>query len=126
MHRVLARGGTFITQQVDHHSYDGLYRLLSLPVPDQPSSWLPLARRQLREAGLTVESARAGEERHLFRDIAGIIYYLRAVSWAIPEFTIDRFAGRLRELHQSDAAWPAAIRQRRFLVIATNPELPLG
>lgn len=122
VHRVLAPGGRFVTEQVDCHSYDDFCRLLGLPVPDQPSSWLPLARRQLQEAGLTTESAMTGEERHLFRDIAGIIYYLRTVSWAIPEFSSDAFAGQLRELHQDAAAWPAAIRLRRFLVVATRPE----
>jgi SAM-dependent methyltransferase len=118
VHRVLAPGGTFITQQLDYHCYDELYQVLGLPVPDQPSSWLPLARRQLQEAGLIVETARAGEERYLFHDVAAIIYYLRAVSWAVPEFTLERFAARLRELHETPAAWPVANCQHRFLVVA--------
>jgi SAM-dependent methyltransferase len=119
--RVLAPGGTFITQQVDMHSYDDLYRLLGLPVPDQPETWLPLARRQLRDAGLALQVARAGEERQHFRDVAGIVYYLRVVSWAIPEYTLDRCAGRLRELHETPGAWPVTARQRRFLVVAAKP-----
>jgi SAM-dependent methyltransferase len=49
--RVLAPGGTFITQQVDHHSYDDLHALLGLPAPPQPGSWLPLARRQVQDLG---------------------------------------------------------------------------
>src|SRR5215813_11691547 len=36
--RVLASGGTFITQQADFHSYDDLYRLLGLEVSDQRDS----------------------------------------------------------------------------------------
>jgi SAM-dependent methyltransferase len=119
--RVLAPGGTFITQQVDTHSYDDLYRLLDLPVPDQPESWLPLAQRQLRDAGLTVQAARAGEEREHLGDVAAVVYYLRVISWAIPEFTVDRCAGRLRELHETAGAWPATVRQRRFLVVAAKP-----
>jgi SAM-dependent methyltransferase len=122
--RVLAPGGTFITQQVDTHTYDELYRLLGLPVPDEPGSWLPLARRQLRDAGLTVRQAVAGQELERFNDVAAIIYYLRVVSWAVPEFTVDRFAGRLRELHATPGAWPVAIRQRRFLVTATKDVTP--
>jgi hypothetical protein len=102
------------------HISDDFYRLLGLPVPDQPGSWFPLAQRQLRDAGLTVRQAMAGEELERFNDVAAIIYYLRAVSWAVPEFTLDRFEGRLRELHATPGAWPVVIRQPRFLVIATK------
>jgi SAM-dependent methyltransferase len=116
--RVLAPGGTFITQQVDMHSYDDLYRLLGLPVPEQPDSWLPLAQRQLREAGLTVAVALAGEERQRFHDVAGIIYYLRVICWAVPEYSLAECAGRLRVLHDTADAWPVTIRQQRFLVVA--------
>jgi SAM-dependent methyltransferase len=119
--RVLAPGGTFVTQQVDTHTSDGLYDVLGLPVPEQPASWLPLAQRQLGDAGLTVRRAVAGEEVERFADVAAIIYYLRLVSWAVPEFTLERFAGRLRELHDTPAAWPVTVRQHRFLVVAAKP-----
>jgi hypothetical protein len=39
----------------------------------------------------------------------------------VPEFTVERFAGRLRELHGTPAAWPVTVRQRRFLVVAAKP-----
>jgi SAM-dependent methyltransferase len=119
--RVLAPGGTFVTQQVDTRTYDGLYQALGLPVPEQPASWLPLAQRQLRGAGLTVRHAVAGEEQERFADVAAIIYYLRLVSWAVPEFTVERFADRLRELHDTPGAWPVTVSQRRFLVVAAKP-----
>ena len=119
--RVLAPGGAFVSQQVDTRTSDDLYDVLGLPVPQQPASWLPLAQRQLRDAGLTVPRAVAGEEVDRFTDVAAIIYYLRLVSWAVPEFTVERFAGRLRELHDTPAAWPVTVRQRRFLVVATKP-----
>ena len=119
--RVLALGGTFVTQQVDTRTYDGLYHALGLQVPEEPVSWLPLAERQLRDAGLVVRQAVAGEELDRFADVAAIIYYLRLVSWAVPGFTVERFAGRLRELHDTPGAWPVTVRQRRFLVVATKP-----
>jgi SAM-dependent methyltransferase len=121
--RVLAPGGTFVSQQIDYHAADDWYRLLGLPVPDQPDSWLPQARRQLQDAGLVVQRAVAGEERELFHDVAGVIYYLRVVSWAVPEYSFDRFAGRLREMHETPGAWPVRYRQRQFLVIATQGQL---
>ena len=120
--RVLAPGGAFVSQQVDTRTYDGLYHALGLPVPEGPASWLPLAQRQLRDAGLSVHRAVAGEQLDRFADVAAIVYYLRLVTWAVPEFTLERFAGRLRELHDTPGAWPVIVRQRRFLVVATKPD----
>jgi SAM-dependent methyltransferase len=119
--RVLAPGGVFVSQQVDNRTYDGLYHALGLPIPEQSASWLPLAQRQLRDAGLTLARAVAGEQLDRFADVASIIYYLRLVTWAVPGFSVERFAGRLRELHDTPAAWPVTVRQRRFLVVATKP-----
>ena len=35
-----------------------------------------------------MQVATAGEERQRFHDVAGIIYYLRVVPWAVPEYTL--------------------------------------
>lgn len=120
--RVLAPGGMFITQQVDFHSYDDLRRLVGLDVPQQPDSWLPLAQQQVHEAGLDVETAVCGEQFQEFHDIAAVVYYLRVVSWAIPDFSLDACAARLRAAHSTPQMWPVPVRQRRFLLIATKTQ----
>jgi len=119
--RVLAPGGTFVTQQVDFRTYDDLYRLLGLHVPEEPESWLPLAREQAERAGLVVVGAVRGEEREEFHDIAAVVYYLRVVSWAIPEFSLEACSARLRAAHDSRQLWPVVVRQRRFLLVAAKP-----
>jgi SAM-dependent methyltransferase len=119
--RVLAPGGTFITQQVDFHSYDDLYRLLGLTLPEQPDSWLPLARRQVQDAGLTVQAAVRGAEQHDFHDVGGLVYYLRVVAWAIPEYSLDRCKAALRAAHDTPGRWPVSFRQRLFLLVADKP-----
>ena len=119
--RVLAPGGTFITQQVDFHSYDDLCKLVGLDVPQQPDSWLPLARQQVTDAGLAVQTAVCGEERREFHDVAAVVYYLRVVGWAIPQFSLEACAPQLRTAHDTPAMWPVPVRQRRFLLVATKP-----
>jgi len=121
VNRILSPGGVFVTQQVDFHSYDDLYRLLGLAVPEQPDSWLPLARQQIQDAGLTVETAISGEQCHEFHDVSAVVYYLRSVSWAIPQFSIDACAPQLRAAHESTRIWPVAVRLRRFLLVAAKP-----
>lgn len=119
--RVLAPGGAFVTQQVDFHSYDDLYRLVGIDGPGQPDSWLPLARRQVVDAGLTVRAAVRGEERHALRDVGALVYYLRVVGWAIPEYSFESCARALRAAHETPSMWPVSFRQRLFLLIATKP-----
>jgi SAM-dependent methyltransferase len=119
--RVLTPGGTFVTQHIDFHSSDDLYRLLGLELPEQPDSWLPLARRQVRNAGLVVQAAVRGEERHELRDVGALVYYLRVVSWAVPEYSLDRCRIALRAAHETPELWPALFRQRLFLLVAAKP-----
>jgi SAM-dependent methyltransferase len=119
--RVLAPGGTFITQQVDFHSYDDLYRIVGLDVPERPASWLPLAVRQLRDAGLIVQASVRGAERHELRDVGALVYYLRVVGWAIPEYTFEACRPALLAAHETPEIWPVPFRQRHFLLIAAKP-----
>ena len=119
--RVLAPGGTFITQQVDFHSYDDLRELLGLEVAHQPESWLPAAVQQVRDAGLRVDQAVPGYQRLRFHDVAGVIYYLRVVPWAVPEFRLDVFTTRLRAAHEKPGGWSVILRARRFLLAASKP-----
>ena len=119
--RVLAPGGTFVTQQVDYHDNDDLAQMLGIEIPEEPDSWIGLATRQVTEAGLTIEEAARADERIYFDDIAAVVYYLKAVSWAIPGYRLDKHRDRLRALHQDARAWPVMTRGHRFLLIASKP-----
>jgi SAM-dependent methyltransferase len=119
--RVLAPGGSFVTQQVDFHAYDDLYRVVGLPIPEQPASWIPLALQQVRDAGLMVQGAVRGAERREFRDVGALVYYLRVVSWAIPEYSLDTCGAALRAAHEAPELWPVSFRQRHFLLAAVKP-----
>ena len=119
--RVLAPGGTFVTQQVDYHDNDDLAQMLGIEMPEEPDSWIGLAERQVTEAGLMIEEAARADERIYFDDIAAVIYYLRAVSWSIPGYSLDKHRDRLRALHEDASAWPVMARGHRFLLVASKP-----
>jgi SAM-dependent methyltransferase len=119
--RVLAPGGTFITQQVDYHSDDELAEMLGLDLPDEPDSWLALAEQQVSQAGLVIADTASGSERVRFDDIAGIVYYLRVVNWAIPGYRLAKHKGRLRALFDDPSAWPFTTSWRRFMLVAVKP-----
>jgi SAM-dependent methyltransferase len=119
--RVLAPGGTFVTQQVDYHDNDDLAQLLGIETPDEPESWIGLAKRQLTEAGLVIEEAVRADQHVGFDDIAGIVYYLKAVSWSIPGYSLENHRDRLRALYEDPSAWPIMTRGHRFLLVASKP-----
>jgi hypothetical protein len=118
--RVLASHGTFVTQQVDYHSDDALFELLGLDPPDEQQTWLPLATAQLTAAGLTIAHSAAGEEVRYFAHIGAVIYYLKVVGWAIPQYSLQAFLPALRAAWERPGMWPLPVSGRRFIVVAKN------
>ena len=120
--RVLAPGGTFVTQQVDRHDNDDLAQILGIEMPQEPESWIGLAERQVTEAGLVIGEAARADQRIRFDDIAAVVFYLKAVSWSIPGYSLDKHRDRLRALYEDASAWPVMTRGHRFLLVAHKPD----
>ena len=57
---------------------------------------------------------RAESLRTEFLDIGAVVYFLRKVIWMVPDFTVERYRDRLRELHELIA------REGRFVAHATR------
>ncbi len=119
--RVLAPGGVFVTQQVDCHDNDDLARILGIEMAAEPDSWIGLAERQVTEAGLVTEEATRAVQRVRFDDIAAVVFYLQAVSWSVPGYSLDKYRDRLRALYGDAAAWPVVTSGHRFLLVASKP-----
>jgi SAM-dependent methyltransferase len=119
--RVLAPGGTFVTQQVDYRDNDDLAQILGIETPEEPESWIGLAQRQVTEAGLVIEEAARADQRIRFDDIAAVVFYLKAISWSIPAYSLEKHRARLRALHEDASAWPVVSTGHRFLLVASKP-----
>lgn len=115
--RVLAPGGTFLTQQVggDYRAFDELLGIEPRPAPD-PVWDLRFAEKQLAAVGLTVSDGAEGAEEIVFADAGVLAWYLRRVPWAVDGFTIDGFREPLRRLRT-----PARVRQPAFWLEARRP-----
>jgi hypothetical protein len=50
-------------------------------------------------AGLKVLDSAEANFTMRFRDVGALVWYLRAVPWVVPEFSVDRSRERLKELH---------------------------
>jgi hypothetical protein len=120
--RVLVAGGHFVTQQVG--SWDGLPPLLRLPPPrhDQSRWRLSMAISQLEAVGFQV--LRSGEARPTthFADVGALIWYLKMIPWAVPDFSPDYYRARLLELHDAaSGGHRIEFQEERFWLLAQAP-----
>lgn len=97
--RILARGGTFLTQQIH-----GLwaYDLIAAfdAEPQWPEATLEKYVPQLTAAGLTIFTAQEWSGRLSFTDVGAIVYYLKAVPWLVPGFSVETHSNYLLTLQR--------------------------
>jgi SAM-dependent methyltransferase len=122
VHRVLAPGGHFITQQVGGDNDNDLNRLLGAPEYDEFLHWtLQFATDEILGAGLNVVWSAETEMFTRFFDIGAVIYYLKAVPWQIADFSVDRYRLPLKKLHAHiQKHGHVDIPGQRFILIATR------
>jgi SAM-dependent methyltransferase len=113
--RVLRPGGIFVTQQADSGSRQ-LHELLGLQAPKVGEFRLELAIEQITDAGLHLDESGVGLATTTFRDIGALAWYLSAVPWAVPRFSIAECHDALVNLHGRTLSIPSL----RFWLRAHN------
>ncbi|MCC6803352.1 MAG: class I SAM-dependent methyltransferase [Anaerolineae bacterium] len=114
--RILRPGGRFLTQQVDGRDLSELLAAFGLT-----SGYLHVnladCRRELEQAGLSIDQALDWQGRATFSDVGALVYFLHAAPWtAPPDFSVERCADVLLKLHHQRQ--PLAFDSRRFLILA--------
>lgn len=121
--RALEPGGTWVTQQVGDQTNLEIHE--SLEAPRAPSSSygnLQEMREQLDSAGFEVERAEEALVGNRYHDAGILVWYLKAISWEIPDFTVDRYAEKLLRLHRRiEREGSFDVRFHSILVIARRP-----
>ena len=95
--RVLTPGGTFLTQQVHGQTLLDLLTLFSAtpPWPDAtPARYLPL----IAQAGLELVDVREYTGAETFADVGALVYFLKAIPWLVPDFSVATHTAPLLEL----------------------------
>jgi hypothetical protein len=115
--RVLRPGGILLTQQVGSNNDEGLNQALGALPPDlpDPNTGETTAAR-LESNGFEILTLCEEWPDFSFHDIGAVIYQLRAVSWQIPDFNVERYDGPLRALD-------ARIRREGPLVVQNHRHL---
>ena len=102
--RVLAPGGTYLAQHIGPRTNAEVYEFFLGPQDDALGTRHPDRERAAAEAaGLEVVDLRTDRLDVEFFDVGAVIYFLRKVIWTVPDFTVDRYADRLRDLHDQIA-----------------------
>jgi SAM-dependent methyltransferase len=122
--RVLRPGGTYFAQQIGPAT---MSELVEHFVGPQPQKWAELhpdlQREEAEAAGMRLVDLRMERLRVEFFDIGAVIYFLRKVVWTVPDFTVQRYRERLRELHERiESDGPFVAHSVRVLVEARKPD----
>jgi len=119
--RILALGGVFLTQQVHGlWAADLIAAFGAQPQwPDTtPETYVPALER----AGLVVDRLETWQGQLTFSDVGAIVYYLRAVPWLVPGFSVATHADHLLALQQQQEAGKSLVfADRKYLVEARKP-----
>jgi len=117
--RILKPGGVFLTQQVDGPSMGDLASIFGKSAP-YPHVTLANCRLIVEQAGLLVERAEEALGRFRFSDVGALVYYLHAIPWEAPEdFSVERYAGLLLEIHRHARL---SYAMGHFLIQARKPD----
>ena len=121
--RVLRPGGTYFAQQIGPATVSELVEYFIGPQPQKWAEFHPDTQRaQAQAAGLQIVDMRMERLRVEFFDVGAVIYFLRKVIWTVPDFTVDAYHERLRELHERiEADGPFIAHSTRVLVEARKP-----
>ena len=116
--RLLAPGGTFLTQQIH-----GLwaYDLLAAfdAKPQWPDSTVEKYVPRLEAAGLTITNTQEWSGQFSFTDIGAIVYYLKAVPWLVLGFSVETHARHLLALQRRlESGEDLAFLARKYLIEA--------
>ncbi|MDE3721330.1 methyltransferase domain-containing protein [Nocardiopsis sp. N85] len=125
--RVLAPGGTYLSQEVGPASVFEVVEFFLGPRPeeDRANRHPDHARRGAEAAGLEVVDLRLEHLRTEFFDVGAIVHFLRKVVWMVPGFTVEGHLDRLRAMHdhiEREGSFTATTT--RFLVEARAPLAP--
>jgi hypothetical protein len=119
--RLLTVSGTFLTQQV--HGLWAVDLLAAFDAKPQwpdatPEKYLP----RLKAAGLEIVNHQDWSGELAFTDVGAIVYYLKAVPWLVPGFSVEshlKYLLRLQKQLQDKKS--LTFTSRRYLIEARKP-----
>ncbi|MGH0597630.1 class I SAM-dependent methyltransferase [Bacillus mycoides] len=122
--RILSANGTFLTQQVGGLDCAELNEQFGTPLNSEFSSWsLKTACSELEQNGFTILEAKEEFPLQRFYDVGAVVYYLKAIPWQIPDFTVESYNEKLYRIHEIILQKGYFdVKQHRFIIKANYEE----
>ena len=118
--RILAPGGTFLTQQVHGLWAQDLVAAFDAK-PLWPYATAPYNVARLEAAGLTINRVEDWQGKLTFTDVGAIVYYLKAVPWTVEGFSVKTHLDNLLQLqNRLDNGQKLAFEARKYLIKASK------
>ena len=120
VNRILATEGYFITQQIGGDNDQLLREILGYKKPSDYEHWsLDYEINELQENGFEVIKKKEAFPITRFFDVGAIVFYLYAIPWELPGFSVEKYRDKLWEIHTviEDNGYIDVISSR-FLVVA--------
>ncbi|BCB03725.1 class I SAM-dependent methyltransferase [Bacillus sp. KH172YL63] len=119
--RILSAGGTFLTQQVGGDDCNGINIALGVPIPEDYTHWtLEYAVQELEKEGFEVSYSNRAYSCQRFYDIGALVYYIKAIPWQIPDFSVEAYRDSLYRIYQLiQEKGFFEVKQHRFIIKAS-------
>ncbi len=119
--RILMPGGTFLMQQIDGRWGHDLMALFGAS-PQWPAETLANCVTWIQDAGLTILTAEDWTGRFTFTDVGAIVYYLKAIPWIVPGFSVATHLDGLLALQaRLEKEGALSFAAKKFLIEARKP-----
>lgn len=122
--RVLVPGGTYFAQHVGGGTNVEITEYFLGPRTAQDNRAPDVEADRARRAGLEIVRYRNERLRLEFFDVGAMVFFLRKVIWTVPDFTVERYRDRLRELHhqiERDGVFRSTMSRTLFDVRKPRP-----
>lgn len=120
LRRVMKDHGVFVTQQVGGMDCSAINEQLGVPVNGEYINWnLETAVKELEANDFQILFRKASFPIQRFYDIGALVYYLKAIPWQVPGFSVESFAEKLYDIHQQiQTKGYFDVKQHRFMIKA--------
>lgn len=122
LYRILKPGSQFITQQVGGQDHLDLNKALGANEDNGYPHWnLNYAVQELESAGFKVIKNLEQFPYTRFYDVGALIYYLSAIPWQVPDFTVEKYFDKLLQIHhQIQERGFIEFKEHRFFIKAVK------
>lgn len=118
--RIIQANGVFLTQQVGGLDCIEINESLGASVNNEFENWnLTTALQELKNNQFEVLYSNEAFAIQRFYDVGALVYYLKAIPWQVPDFSIEKYEKNLYEIHKSiQSKGFFDVKQHRFVIKA--------